>query len=293
MGATLMAIAAAMSFLSVEVRIGIAVFFSFRPYGLRRLAPPQIHLRSHLVCYFSSVPVIDRITPFTASTQGGTTITVIGSQFGPSPTARTSAEYSDQALILFGNRPTDTPAPVYACNPPTVDGSSGQLTCSFPAYSGGATSFALRYYVCIKLAFVVDKICVISAANALGQFGFSYNAPVISQISVPGTTSPTAGGMCRVLPPCICNRNASLRSLCLTSLCRLLYFLCALSGARVTLTGSDFTASRSATASVIVNGATATITSMAPSQIIFTSPAVRILQLTRCFLGNAAHLHVH
>lgn len=147
------------------------------------------------------MPVIDRITPFTASTQGGTIITVIGSQFGPSPTA-TSAVYSAQALTLFGDRLSGSPAPVFACNPPTIAASGGQMTCAFPAYSGGATSFALRFYVCIAVPRFSVSQCVVSAANALGQFGFSYNAPFISQISVSGTTSPTAGGLCYFPPPC-------------------------------------------------------------------------------------------
>ncbi len=268
-----------MSFLSAEVRFGIRDFLPWSHVS------PSLSFTSCLNRYFSTVPVIDRITPFTASTQGGTIITVIGSQFGPSPTA-TSAVYSSQALTLFGNSVAGSPAPVFACNPPTIASSGGQLTCSFPAYSGGATSFALRYSVCIAVPrFAVQALCVVSAANTLGQFGFSYNAPVISQISVSGTTSPTTGGLCHflshfvfVIEPIAASRFHSVRPHYAD------YFIfSALAGVSVTLTGSDFTAS--ATASVLVNGVAVAITSITSSQIIFTSPTVRFSPLTRCFRG--------
>ncbi len=143
-----------------------------------------------------TVPQITQISP-DASTTGTTTITISGSQFGPSAGAASApfVSYTGQQVSLFGDPQISGFNSRLACGQLVV-GSSSVMRCTPPALSGGPASFAVRYKVCVTIPAVGITTCLTSRENTPGQFNFRYTAPSVVAISPGGSSSPisTSGG---------------------------------------------------------------------------------------------------
>ena len=219
----------------------------------------------------STVPQITQISP-DASTTGSTTITISGSQFGPSAGAASASyvSYTGQVVSLFGDPQSSGFKPQLACGQLVVD-SSSVMRCTPPALSGGAASFAVRYKVCVTVPAVSITTCLTSKENTPGQFNFRYTAPSVVAISPGGSSSPisTAGGGSHFLFCCVSPFGRTLA-------CVLMRFvvicLLAIFSASITLSGSQFVGG--SVVGVLVNGLASTLTQSSGSSIIFTAPAV-------------------
>jgi hypothetical protein len=143
-----------------------------------------------------AVSSITSVTPLAVSSSGTTTITISGSQFGPSTNAATYVTYASQALSLYGDPLASGYNAALKCNSLVVD-SSVSIRCVPPAYSGAAASFSLRYGVCITVNTVSVTNCV---SSPVATIGFAYLPPAISAISVSSSvTVGTSGGILSVV----------------------------------------------------------------------------------------------